>query len=69
MGYIITCCNCKENINIEEKELFFVVQPTIFEDYECKRTTYGGFKQLILCKKCLRDEKMFKKIKLNWEEN
>ncbi|KKM61877.1 hypothetical protein LCGC14_1527460, partial [marine sediment metagenome] len=27
MGYNITCCNCKREINLEKKEPFFIVQP------------------------------------------
>ena len=61
MGYKITCCNCKEEIDIENKELFFVVQPTIFKNNDWKRVTYGGFKQLIICKKCLRKKRRWKK--------
>ena len=58
--YEIKCCNCKREINIYEKELFFVVQPTIFEENDWKRVIYGGFKQFI-CKECLLKKRRWKK--------
>ena len=63
MGYTVKCCNCKKEIDIKNKELFFVVQPTIFEDNAWKRVTYGGFKQFMLCTKCIRKKKLNLKIK------
>lgn len=60
MVYIIKCCNCKKEIDLVNKELFFVVQPTIFEDNDWKRVKYGRFKQFMLCKKCLRKKRRWK---------
>ncbi|MCK5159113.1 MAG: hypothetical protein KAR08_08145 [Candidatus Heimdallarchaeota archaeon] len=61
MGYTIKCCNCKKEIDLDNKELFFVVQPTIFEDNDWKRVKYGGFKQFMLCIKCIRKKRKWKK--------
>ena len=62
-GYTIKCCNCKREIDLDAKELFFVVQPTIFEDNDWKRVTYGGFKQFMLCKNCIKTKKKWKNKK------
>lgn len=61
MPYRISCCNCKREIDYDKGELFFVAQPTIFEPPEWKRVTYGGYKQIILCKKCIRKKRRWKK--------
>lgn len=61
MIYIMKCCNCKKQIDINNKELFFVVQPTIFEDNDWIRTKYGGFSQFIICKKCIRKKRRWNK--------
>jgi len=55
MPYNITCCNCKKEIPVKngKTEMFFIVQPTMLKDFEWKRITYGGFKQLMICKKCI----------------
>jgi len=61
MTYKIICCNCKKEISVQDKEMFFVVQPTILENAEWKRVRYGGFAQLILCINCLRKKRKWKK--------
>ena len=61
MGYHITCCNCKKEINLEKREPYFVVQPTIFENNDWKRVTFAGFKQIIICIKCLIKKERWKK--------
>jgi len=68
MPYNITCCKCKEQIPIQDgnSEMFFMVQPAKLEDNDWKRVKYGGFKQLMICKKCIFGKK---KRKLRRKKN